>query len=539
MQATAVFNDARSEATASDSSDGDGDASMDADELEVSSLDEVHVCEQQGSCEVDTDTLAAYLVEDVYVHMACVAQKAAAGVRVTFERLPRRYSRLEFLCAIVCWFARVVICGDKAEEFAFEGTDAEVKKALCCISKILECEPDPAVWVLDKYESYLSACAVGDTAAYYSKDGQLRGSAAELLRCASARFCSDSVVKRAMDADLLKSFQARFDGMKASAAWVYTGGAALAGHHLEDGFMHFVNFMPSLAFNTVDYDVVAAKAGFVTGETIAALVPVLHDLSAKRWTFVPDSLTPATASHLCHALAVAFPVAQPGAAPVADDRVLFRRDLVLLDGQFEVRPGSTVKCVIQRPGQAIVARCSHSVVGGLCSLSFAWNVCIASEVRRYVDMEFGMAKLAGTHTAPPYHMALRGASVSVCLAAELLMRASHEHQQAVLQSARVHDALGVPQERVRLVWCADANAILRQSCHACALCGVPLLVCAIAVGHELMCIQCGLAPTRPCAVGTKRPRAAADATAHEQHALVTLRSHVDLINLGIDRASKL
>jgi hypothetical protein len=156
-------------------------------------------------------------------------------------------------------------------------------------------------------------------------------------------------------------------GVSRSGAWMYSGGHGLAAHHVEDGYLHFVNVMHDLQFDAEGLDPLDAR-----------LLQLMHKWSIKQWLFVDTAFTPAGALRLQQQLLV-----QGMGLPACDWPKHLCMRTCLLSPEYCTRSlPQGCRLLLQRPGQCILGNSSHSVIG-LTLCSAAWNVALGDSLLHY------------------------------------------------------------------------------------------------------------------------------------------------------------
>uniref|UniRef100_A0A7S0RV37 Uncharacterized protein n=1 Tax=Chlamydomonas leiostraca TaxID=1034604 RepID=A0A7S0RV37_9CHLO len=164
-------------------------------------------------------------------------------------------------------------------------------------------------------------------------------------------------------------------GVSRVRMWMYNGGQGIAGMHVEDCYLSFINAMLWL---TLDLSAVATwtKATHAVDGSLAvrAMKLAMRLGRTKTWIFAPSR--EAAGIIACDAQLAQLQGEAPGG-----DWLLMRRDM-LVQQQWARDNGWHV--VTQHPGQLLLS--AHmSVVSG------AWNVARTSELSRYVSNELAMA----------------------------------------------------------------------------------------------------------------------------------------------------
>jgi hypothetical protein len=334
-----------------------------------------------------------FLFESVFVRKHILDEKVEGGW--SFDIIDWRWmTRVQLYEHVVKWFVADV-CGEPSIKLTAECIEFLNKK-------------DQAV-LIEAYKSYIRGCDKGAVIGWYAQDKQATGVVKSILQ-------KGGIIKKdkGEEGDLLsyvRGVEAKgahyegFDGISRRRAWGYSG-AGIAGHHIEDGWLHFQNWLVDLQLTY--------KGGKASDK--ALLVECAKRLSFRVWLFNKHSCTPAAVNELAGRIASMF-----RKAPDYWESPLHRRQFVLDPDWCKAHWKDMVEHV-QSPGGIITSNCSHSVIG-FTFLSMAWNVCKPSHLQHYIACEFEAARLSADKfkTCVDQNMwGFRGATLSFSLTVEVL-----------------------------------------------------------------------------------------------------------------------
>jgi hypothetical protein len=284
-------------------------------------------------------------------------------------------------------------------------------------------------------------------------------------------------------------------GISRRLAWLYSGGHGLAAHHVEDGYMHFVNVMHDLQFDTSTLEPADGR-----------LLRLMRAWCAKQWLFIDAAFTPGGLADLQQQL-----VRDMG-LPASEWPVHLHTRACLLSPQYWLQhlPGGC-KVMRQRPGQCILSNSSHSVIGmTLCSA--AWNVALGDSLLHYHACQ--CVEALSTEPQSPFAPDVtRGEQVTFSCAQEVLR--AHYHQ--AYESARPMRAAAAALARMAYVteradrgggmqWADDQcipgmtfsasiAALRRLPACVCLSCGFPLVFSGCVLtspdGSDAQALLCG------------------------------------------------
>jgi hypothetical protein len=229
--------------------------------------------------------------------------------------------------------------------------------------------------------------------------------------------------------DLLKDI-GDFDGMTWMEAWMYSGGGALAGHHLEDGFLHFVHVCLNI---TLDRSTAASDD--TEFQLSCSVLEATQRLAAKSWLLCRDVKKAEGTLRLVKLLAdegCKHYGARDSSCSVYWESGLMKREWVLDPAYFCSKYPDMFYEAHVMPGQGLISNESHSVIG-FSSFCMAWNVCVEDHLLHYMSQERDMARLARTSVSsdaifgvdseePRLHQ-LRGLYLNFCLTTEVVRMA--------------------------------------------------------------------------------------------------------------------
>jgi len=218
-----------------------------------------------------------FAVEQITVYCTVVEQQCAAGVKLKWC-VQETCNRLLFYFKYVIWYANTVIIQQSRRKWPSNSavTVGAIKSALNVIKQY------SAEELLDMYMTFMfhQKQAAGDVVGFYAKDGELIGQATDLMKFV---FESCDGVRSISHHDMFLHFRVHH-GMSMGKAWVYSGGTCNAGHHVEDGFLHFVHMMLAIDMQHTQYSLgVLAPHVCTDGEVVRDVLLTIQAIALKRW----------------------------------------------------------------------------------------------------------------------------------------------------------------------------------------------------------------------------------------------------------------
>lgn len=332
-------------------------------------------------CVFDTmDAAQAFLAtEEVVVHKMLVSQTSAAGLQIEYEQ-QETTTRLTFYFKFIVWFVSNVVQNVPAAWPAKHKIKLETVQS--ALKNLNSHSPHQ---VMTMYMNFLfnRAWSTGSPVGFYAKDGKLSGSCKQLM---APMWNSSDILKSISHSDLLLYCQ-QHDGMSMGKAWVYSGGTCLAGHHIEDGFLHFVHLMLDIKYDDMKFSFGLLQPELCDDDgMVRDVLKTMQTLSVKRWLFGRSN--PCTVHSV---MSINNIIGKEFALPdTMYEKYLHARCFLLNPDYMTSKYPDLFYVTDMHPGQAIYSNETHSVIG-LSHVCMAWNVCQASELQSYIDMEFDMA----------------------------------------------------------------------------------------------------------------------------------------------------
>lgn len=375
------------------------------------------------------------LTEEIEIYTLKVTSVSHIGLGVTGVLDRKTSNRLGFYLRIVCWLANTIVGKNRVKSLGLAPTLDEVNKAL----KVLHTES--AESLLAKYKAFMFDPLVrkGDTVSFYARDGKLSSSpsCATLLR---QFYHQCDTMKNIASQDILP-FLGSYDGMSMNKAWVYSGGGCLAGHHIENAYLHFLHVCLDIDWAKVDFAAVlqgTMDMGWVS--VVRDVLCSMQKLSLKSWVCGGNTDDAAGVLQVANLIKKEFGLRD------CDPEVALSARQYVLNPSYVCRKYPEIFYERKmRPGEALLLNESHSVLG-FTTLSMAWNVCLQQELANYLQLE---SKLAGlVDLLPVLHAAnrksmfqTRGDTITFCLSAEVLAAADSMFGRKVQGTSLLHARL--------------------------------------------------------------------------------------------------
>lgn len=402
----------------------------------------------------DKKWVKEYLEQKVTYGRQHVKAACPAGFSMETTLEEKELSRKNLFMVVFKWFVNDVM-GKK-----------HITELVDCMNAILDCSEDE---LLKMYCAYIFSRKEGDLVGIYAQDRE-----ADTL----ARFILKSLP---MDKeDLLGHIKSDvgkgFSGLTRSQAWLYAG-LGDAGEHIEDAWLHFINWLVDLVLEHLN-------------DLEKAIMECARKLSTRFWLFCLKSTIPEHIDLLQQRMHEAI-----GLGHVYWEKCLHDRKYVLNPEWWLEQYPEDFRLVTQRPGDCISSNLSHSVCG-FSMMSVAFNTCLQSHLLHYITCEY-MAAAAASRRLAPGGASLRGLALSFCLTQELAhvvhtagtsTKACSQFKDAVKMATLEYDRdmamtqeamcefprMGVIEED--MLWTKDC---MTYHTPYCAMCASPLVTYAV------------------------------------------------------------
>jgi hypothetical protein len=358
------------------------------------------------------------LTGKVEVYRVVLSRRIKCGLRVEYKPCGEM-QRVVFLEHMLVWLADVVTSGRSSHIVEAQRCDTSMLKA--ALAALATRDP---IEVLLKFKEYIfdSSKRSKDTLTWYAADGKVRDN--RLLKEILHEVSQCDRLQELYASDLLKHI-GDFDGMTWMEAWMYSGGGALAGHHLEDGFLHFVHVCLKIIVDRSSAD--SADTDFALS---CSVIDATQRLAAKSWLLCRDVKTAEGTMRLVKLLAdegCKHYGTRDSSCSAYWESSLMKREWVLDPAYFCSKYPDVFYEAYVLPGEGLISNESHSVIG-FSSFCMAWNVCVEDHLLHYMSQERDMARLArtsviseaifGVDSEEPRLHQLRGSYLKFCLTTE-------------------------------------------------------------------------------------------------------------------------
>lgn len=444
------------------------------------------------------------LLEPVRVQRVLLAERLECGVRVKFEtafdmvRLHFLEHMLVWLEALVFQKCQVPVLGSRTKRTSRESVEGAIKGlSTVCRSQIL-CE--------FKRHIFQGGAKVGSLLCYYASSIPI-DECHSVFKSAHHKLTTNELYYNAIYNKDVLQFVSNADGITWYKPWVYSGGGCMAGHHVEDAFLHFVHVCLS-----VDWELCLVSPQdppecpqWTLDERVhaAAVLKATENAACKSWLFGKNVGSIEGLQRLMSVLVeLGCDSREEGGG--SWEHALWARDLVL-NPEFMCNkyPNLFVE-VEMNPGSMVLSNESHSVCG-FSSLCMAWNVGLYSHILQYARLEQGMARqtrlFMKARTANS--VALRGETLPFCFTTECMTafdvlagsRYKHCTYHRLLTeegAALVNMRIGLLEPFAQFCWGAYSS----QYSNTPQVCKEAMATSVVSHGlvqndSQLMCCMCG------------------------------------------------
>lgn len=373
-----------------------------------------------------------FLLEEVSVWCVGLKEKMDSGIKVEYTHVCCM-KRLYFSEHMLLWLHDIIKEGKSTLKItpAIErATRESVEAAIEYLSSV------GVQTTLDAYKNYVfKSSDVGKPLTWYSKDRNVPVSRADHLL--DVLMHNSILLRELHGCDVLHRLgkYERWQSYRSdNLSPVSLGGGSVAGHHVQDGFMHVVHVCVPLMWDKCLPEWLGDTSipCLLDNEQLRTAVAVMNmgqKHAVQSWLFCSNVASVDGMKNLLQVLKEEGFLSTSDCQVVASwDCVINKREAVLNPEYMCSKYPELFREHLIVPGKGVVSNESHSVIGH-SSFCMAWNLCLPSHMHVYAHMEGEMALAVRTNVIPgsvygqstldPPRL-LHGLAVNFCLTTELL-----------------------------------------------------------------------------------------------------------------------